>query len=400
MRLCHHVTPLAFWLQWNQTILELWDLAVVPWMKTEAFAQVLSRGLESVLLIERASGGLLRTSIEDAHRKNVALTALLSPKVGQTPRTVIWTRNKAQLYQYHRSTEVPVPPRTSLLIVYALINKPFILDLLPQRSFIGYLVNKGIDVYLLDWGIPGPEDEHLRFDDLVLEYLPQAVQQVLKASGRKRLHLLGYCIGGILATLYAAMYPDAPLDSLLLLATPVDFSPMSVLGIWLNPRTFNVDKLIEDVGNIPPTFIFTGARLLSLIGATSLLEEFAQDEQTSEVWRAISLWAMDGVPFPGEAFRQLVKDFYQSNKLITDQLTLAGKPAHLSNITIPLLNIGGQEDYLVPPSQIKPLFEKVCSTEKALIIVPGSHFALAIGQQAVCSLWPREVDWLVSHSRL
>jgi hypothetical protein len=193
-----HVTPLALWLQWNQPVLDWWDWAMVPWMKTETFAQVLARGMESALLMERASGGLIRASIEAAHRWNVALTALLSPKVGQTPRTVIWTRNKARLYHYHRSAEMPVPSKTSLLIVYALINKPSILDLLPQRSFIGYLVNKGIDVYLLEWGIPGPEDKHLRFDDLVLEYMPQAVQQVLKASGRKRLHLFGYCIGGIL----------------------------------------------------------------------------------------------------------------------------------------------------------------------------------------------------------
>ncbi len=104
--------------------------------------------------------------------------------------------------------------------------------------------------------------------------------------------------------------------------------------------------------------------------------------------------------FPGEAFRQLVKDFYQGNKLINDQLTLARQPVHLSTITIPILNVGAQEDHLIPPSHIKPLFTKVSSTEKELVIVPGSHFALAIGQQAVRTLWPRELDWLARHSRI
>jgi polyhydroxyalkanoate synthase len=396
----HRVTPLSLWLEWNKAFLEMWDLTVVPWMKTEALAQVLGRGMESYLLMDSASNGIVRTSIEEAHHMNVAWASMFSPKVGQTPRTRIWTKNKAQLYRYDRPTQVPVQYRTPLLIVYALINKPFILDLIPQRSFVGYMVNRGIDVYLLDWGIPGPEDKHLCFDDLVIEYLPQVVQQVLEVAGEERLHMLGYCIGGILATLYAAMHPNAPLSSMILLATPVDFSNADVLGTWLNPRYFDVDKLVDAMGNIPPAFIFAGARLLSLAGAPAMFEEFATDEQASEVWRAISLWAIDGVPFPGEAFRQLVKDFYQSNKLINDQLTLASKPVHLSNITIPILNVSAQEDHLVPLSQIKTLFNKISSTEKELVIVPGSHFALAIGQQAVSNLWPRELDWLARHSRI
>ncbi len=396
----HPITPLSLWLEWNKAFLEMWDLTVVPWMKTKALAQILGEGMESYLLMDTASSGLVQASMEEARRMNVALASMLSPKVGQTPRTLIWTKNKAQLYRYDRPARVPVQHRTPLLIVYALINKPYILDLIPQRSFIGYMVNRGIDVYLLDWGIPGPEDKHLRFDDLVTKYLPQAVQQVLKASGEARLHILGYCIGGILATLYAAMYPDAPLSSMILLATPINFSDAGVLGTWLNPRFHDADKLVDAMGNIPPTLIFAGARLLSLVGATAMLEEFATDEQASSVWQAISLWAIDGVPFPGEAFRQLVKDFYQSNKLINDQLALASKPVHLSHITTPILNVGAQEDHLVPPSQVKPLFKKVSSTEKELVIVPGSHFALAIGQQAVRNLWPRELDWLVRHSRI
>ena len=157
-----------------------------------------------------------------------------------------------------------------------------------------------------------------------------------------------------------------------------------MLGTWLNSPSFDVDKLVEALGNIPPSLIFAGARVLSLRVATALVEEFATDERASAIWQAISLWALDGVPFPGEAFRQLVKDFSQRNKLITcDQLTLTGQPVHLSNITIPILNVRAQEDHLVPLAPIEPLLKKVSSTQKELVIVPGSHFALAIGQQGV-----------------
>lgn len=399
MKTYYHVTPLSFWVEWNKAFLELWDLTVASWMKSGGLAWVANKGLESYLLMDTASNGLARVAREEAHRVNAALASLLLPKVGQTPRTLIWAKNKARLYRYERPDQRPVEYRTPLLIVYALINKPSILDLIPQRSFIGYMVNSGIDVYVLDWGIPGPEDEYLRFDDLVMEYMPQAVQQVCKTSGEEHFHILGYCIGGILATLYAAMHPDAQLSSMILLATPVDFAEAGVLGAWLNSPSFDVDTLVDALGNIPPAFIFAAARLLSLGVASAVYEEFARDNLASDVWQGISLWAMDGVPFPGEAFRQLVKDFYQSNKLITDRLTLASTSVHLSNITVPILNVGAREDHLVPLSQIQPLFEKVSSAEKELIIVPGSHFALAVGQQAAHDLWPRESSWLASHSR-
>lgn len=323
----------------------------------------------------------------------------LTPSVGQTPRTLIWTKNKARLYRYVRPAQVSVKYRTPLLMVYALINKPYILDLLPGRSLIEYLVNKGVDVYLLDWGIPGPEDQWLRFDDLVIEYLPRMVREVLRTSGEDHLHMLGYCIGGILTTLYAATHPEAPLSSLILLATPIDFSEAGVLGAWLDPRYIDVDKLVDTMGNVPPTLIFTGARLLSLIAVPAFFVDFVGDERFSEAWGALSLWATDGVPFVGEAFRQLAKDFYQSNKLSNDQLMLAGRHVYLSNITAPILNINAEGDHLVPLSQIKPLFDKVSSTEKELITLPGSHFALAIGQKAVSDLWPRELDWLARHSQ-
>ena len=101
-------------------------------------------------------------------------TKIVDAQVGQTPKTLVWTKNKAKLYRYEHTSDTPIKLKTPLLIVYALVNKPFVLDLLPGRSFIEYLVKQGVDVYLLDWGIPGPEDKRLRFDDLVMEYLPHS----------------------------------------------------------------------------------------------------------------------------------------------------------------------------------------------------------------------------------
>src|ERR1700691_4349976 len=144
--------------------------------------------------------------------------------IAQTPKELVWTLNKAKLYRY-----VPVlPPEkrhpVPLMLVFALMNRPYILDLRPGHSFVEFLVAHGFDVYLLDWGSPGPEDSHLKFDDYTLEYMPRAIRKVKAISGVEEVSVLGWCIGAILTTIYAALRPDDGLRNLLLLTAPLDFS--------------------------------------------------------------------------------------------------------------------------------------------------------------------------------
>jgi polyhydroxyalkanoate synthase len=136
-------------------------------------------------------------------------------ETGQTPKEVIWAKNKARLYRYKAATErrFPVP----VLLVYALINRSYVLDLLPGNSLVEYLVGQGFDVYLLDWGTPGDEDQGLTFEHYVLDYLHRAVSKVLKTSRSREFTLLGYCMGGTISAMYAALFPGSPLRNLLLL---------------------------------------------------------------------------------------------------------------------------------------------------------------------------------------
>ena len=144
--------------------------------------------------------------------------------IAQTPKQLVWTLNKAKLYRY-----VPVlPPEKRhpipLLLIFALMNRPYILDLRPGHSFVEFMVSQGYDVYLLDWGVPGFEDRHLKFDDYTLEYMPRAIRKVKALSGVQEFSMLGWCIGAILTTIYAALRPDDGLRNLLLLTAPLDFS--------------------------------------------------------------------------------------------------------------------------------------------------------------------------------
>src|SRR3954454_924398 len=147
---------------------------------------------------------------------------------GQTPKEVVWTKNKSKLYRYkpYAEKKYPVP----ILIVYALINRPYVLDLLPGNSFIEYLVEQGFDVYLLDWGGPGDEDKDIDFEHLILDYLPRAVKKVLRTSGAEEFTLLGYCMGGTMSTMYASLFPEK-LKNLVLLTAPVKF-PREAMGAY------------------------------------------------------------------------------------------------------------------------------------------------------------------------
>ena len=154
------------------------------------------------------------------------LTKVMTTKaaIAQSPKKLVWTLNKAKLYRY-----IPVVPREKrhpipLLLVFALMNRPYILDLRPGHSFVEYMVNKGYDLYLLDWGAPGPEDKNLKFDDYTLEYMPRAIRKMKAISGAEEFSLLGWCIGAILTTIYAALRGDEGLRNLILLTAPLDFS--------------------------------------------------------------------------------------------------------------------------------------------------------------------------------
>src|SRR5258706_1246971 len=172
-------------------------------------------------------------------------------QTGQTPKEVIWTKNKAQLYHYVSPVEkrFPVP----ILMVYALINRPYVLDLMPGNSLVEHLVNRGFDVYMLDWGIPGDEDKNLTFENYVLDYIPRAVKKVLRTSHAEEYTLLGYCMGGTMCAMYAALFPGKPLRNLVLLTAPIDFKPdnMGLYGLWTRERYFNPDLIVDAFGNVP-----------------------------------------------------------------------------------------------------------------------------------------------------
>jgi polyhydroxyalkanoate synthase subunit PhaC len=192
-------------------------------------------------------------------------------QIAQTPKETIWTLNKAKLFHY-----IPtVPPEqrhpVPLLLVFAVMNRASILDLRPGASFIEFMVSRGYDVYLLDWGSPGPEDAGMRFDDYVLEYIPRAVRKLKSFTGSDEFSLLGWCLGGLICTMYAALRPDDGLRNLILLTAPLDFEDKTCGSLikWINDEYFDVEKLLAMYGNMPGELIDYGAKHSSRSKTTS-----------------------------------------------------------------------------------------------------------------------------------
>ena len=334
------------------------------------------------------------------------LNKLMTTKaaIAQTPKELVWTLNKAKLYRY-----IPVVPKQKrhpvpLLLVFALMNRPYILDLRPGHSFVEYMVNKGYDLYLLDWGAPGPEDKNLKFDDYTLEYMPRAIRKLKAISGSEEFSLLGWCIGAILTTIYAALRSDDGLRNLILLTAPLDFSQKQDLTFarWVDERYFDVDKVLAAFGNMPGEMIDYGAKALkpveNYLGNYVKLWDNLDDPRMVEAWHAMNTWVTDNVPLAGGAFRQLIVDLYRNDKLMRGELMIRGQRVDLSRIHANLLTVIAGDDHITPSCQSEPIMGKVSSKDKELFHVKGGHIGIMAGSGAAKHTWPHIDGWLAPRS--
>ncbi len=319
--------------------------------------------------------------------------------IAQTPKQLIWSLNKAKLYRY-----VPVVPeekrhRIPLLLVFALMNRPYIFDLRPGHSFVEFMLKKGYDLYLLDWGSPGFEDRNLKFDDYTLEYMPRAIRKMKAVSGAEEISLLGWCIGAILTTIYAALQPEG-LRNLMLLTAPLDFSQKEKITFsrWVDERYFDVDKVLAAFGNMPAEMIEYGAKALkpfeNYVGNYLKLYENLDDPGVVEAWHAMNTWVTDNIPMAGETFRQLIVDLYRHNSLIENKMVVGGNVVDLRNIRANLLTVIAEADHITPPCQSETIAQKVSSSNKETFRIPGGHIGIMAGSGASKRTWPHIDQWL------
>jgi polyhydroxyalkanoate synthase len=317
-------------------------------------------------------------------------------RVGATPACPTYREDNVRLLRYECDVEKRY--RTPLLFVFALVNRPYILDLRAGKSVVSHFVNRGHDVYNVDWGVPTDGDRFLAVEDYVLRYLDHCVDEVRRQTGEKQVNVLGYCMGGTMTAMYAALRPEK-VKNLILLAAPVDWSARdSLLSVWTDEKYFDIDRIIEVFGNAPPQWL--QGSFLMLKPVQNLIEKYVtfwenmEDEKFLEDFFAMETWLNDNIPVAGETFRQFVKYLFQQNRLIQGRFELGGQRVDLKNIKCPILNLVAQNDHLVPPSQSLPFNNAVASTDRKAINFPAGHIGMAVGSRAHRDLWPKVCDWL------
>lgn len=320
------------------------------------------------------------------------------PQVGKTPADVVFQENKWKLLRYR-----PVGPTTGLpvLLVPSLINRHYVLDLKPGKSFVEYLVAQGHDVFIIDWGTPGPEDRFLEFDDFADRYLGRALRKTCKIAGAEKTHVLGYCLGGTLTTLRAAKSQDH-IATLTNLAAPVSFKDDGLLATFSNITTLDLDTMNAAFGNIPWPLMQFGFHLLrptmNLSKAVHVMDK-ATDDEFLDGFFALETWGNDNVSFPGNAFVRYIKELYQGNLLIKGEFALSGVVVNLKDITVPLLNIAFQHDNIVPAESAAVLNDLVSSQDKTLHRLSGGHVGAVVSKKAAKGLWPLVSNWWREHDQ-
>lgn len=327
-----------------------------------------------------------------------ALARVGDVTIGSAARDAVYAEDKVVLYRYRPLDDVAAERRirTPLLICYALVNRPSMMDLQQDRSLIRGLLQRGVEVYLIDWGYPDGADRYLGLEDYVLGYLSNCVDFLRQATGQERINLLGVCQGGTLSLCYTALHRDR-VRNLITMVTPVDFrTPENLLTKWV--EHVDLDALVATTGNVSGDTL--NAAFLALMPFRLLSQKYvdvlnqADDPKALENFLRMEKWIFDSPAQPGEMFRQFVTRFYKENCLVHGTLELGGRRVDLKNVTLPVLNIYALQDHLVPPSASQPLERLVGATDYSSYAFPGGHIGIYVSGAAQREVPQRIADWL------
>lgn len=307
---------------------------------------------------------------------------------------------KMRLFHYKPVVTGKKLVKTPLLITYALVNRQYMMDIQPDRSVIKSFLEGGLDVYVIDWGYPTAEDMYMSMDDYINWYMDDCVDYIRKAHKADKVNLLGVCQGGTFSTIYSALNPDK-IKNLVTMVVPIDFSGNDAL-LFRWSKFMNIDSLVDAYGVVPGDIMNFAYLILKPLELTmnkyiSMVDKMDDPEFMKNFMR-MEKWVFDSPDQAGETLRQFIKDMYQDNKLIKNELVLGGKQVNLKNITMPLLCACAEYDHLVPLSASRPLLDAVGSTDTQFISFKTGHIGMYVSSQSQKTIAPQIVEWLTSRS--
>ena len=295
---------------------------------------------------------LLMNQLEELNKQGLL-------KVGTSPKELIYKENKLRLFRY-QPLDVK-QKNTPLLITYALVNSPYIVDLEPRRSLVLRLLEQGYPVFLIDWGYPDSSDCCTSLGDYINGLMHRCVQQTKRFSSSKKVNLLGVCQGGVFSLCYATLYPH-DIKKLITLVTPVDFhSKENLLSHWT--KGFSSGTLANNSGNIPNYLI---NQLFKALKPFQLNREkyrriahIVNKKENLGTFLKMEQWLNDGPDLAGQAAGEFIESFYKQNSLQNNSLAIEGKKVSLKKIKCPVLNLYASKDHIVPPSSAMALGQHI-----------------------------------------
>ncbi len=329
-----------------------------------------------------------------ARKASEVLLDDLDTELAQTEYEVVYQEDRVKLKHYLPRTEIRY--QTPLLVVYALINRETMLDLQPGRSVVERFLEAGIDLYMVDWGYPKRKDRFLGFDDHINGYIENVVNFIRDRHQVEKINLMGICMGGTFSVIYAALHPDK-IKNLVTTVTPTNFdTKKGLLHVWM--KYIDVDQVVDTFGNLPADVMNFGFLLLNparlMIDKYVGFMENVDNKQFVENFVRMEKWIFDSPDLPGEVFRQFIRDCYQGNKLIQSKLEVGGRRVDLANLTMPLLNIYGQYDHLVPPEACDQLVDRVGSTDTEDLCLKTGHIGIYVSSKFQEAFAPKIIRWL------
>jgi polyhydroxyalkanoate synthase len=278
--------------------------------------------------------------------------------IAATPGRVVFETPLFQLIQYAPTTEqvFEIP----LVIFPPWINKFYILDLTPEKSFVRWAVDQGLSVFMVSWRNPGPEFRDATLDTYVIGGLLRALDEVLALTGAPAAHTIGYCVAGTtLATMLgwlAATGGQEKVRSATFFTAQVDFSDPGELKLFIDDAQLQLAQaLASDRGYFDGRYM---AATFNTLRANDLIWSYVVNNYLlGKEYMAFDLlfWNSDATNVPARWHASYLADFYRDNRLVRGELRVAGVPVNLEAVTVPAYVQAGREDHIAPARSVMKL---------------------------------------------
>lgn len=339
---------------------------------------------------------LTETTEKTKTRVKKAAEVLLGPletDLSTTPYEIVYEEDRMKVKHYMPEK---LQHKIPLMIVYALINRETMLDLQPNRSVVQNFLKSGIEIYMIDWGYPTRMDQYLTIDDHVNGYMDNVVEFIRKRHQIPKINLMGICMGGAFCVMYAALHPEK-IKNLVTTVTPTNFdTDKGLLHIWM--KHSRAEELGTTYRNMPGDIMNLGFLLLN--PARLIIDKYVgffenmDNKDFIENFIRMEKWIFDSPDVPAATFRQFIEDGYKKNLLIQSKMELNGKRVDLKNITMPVLNIYGKYDHLVPPEACELLTKHVGSKDTEDVCLDTGHIGIYVSSKCQKEFAPKIASWL------